>query len=133
MRRCVCCIHHPIHRQRKFLQQSHQRTSSKRSFKDPNTAHDADLLEAVFVEDESNEQPRNPRSVGFKSIVPQKVFRYVAPDYAAVGKEPAESESWVEGWVEVVCPEDESLENADAWRPGRGRGIRHNGFRRFRM
>lgn len=113
-------------------QQSHQRAPTKRSFKDPNTTHDADLLESVFVEDEPNEQPRNPRSVGFKSIVPQKVFRYVAPDYTAAGKESAEPVSWIDGWVEVVCPEDEGLENADAWRPGRGR-IRHNGFRRFRM
>jgi len=112
--------------------QSRQRAPSKRSFKDQNAAHDADLLGSVFVEDESNEHPRNPRSVGFKSIVPQKVFRYVAPDYTPVGKESSEPVSWVEGWVEVVCPEDENLENADAWRPGRGR-IRHNGFRRFRM
>jgi len=113
-------------------QQSHQRASSRRSFKDHNTTHDADLLTSIFVEDESNEQPRNPRSVGFKSIAPQKVFRYVAPDYTPVGKEPTESVSWIKGWVEVVCTEDESLENVDAWRPGRGR-IRHGGFRRFRM
>jgi len=113
--------------------QSHQRASSKRSFKDQNiTAHDADLLASVFVEDEFNEQPRNPRSVGFKSIVPQKVFRYVAPEYTPVGKETSEPVSWIKGWVEVVCLEDESLENADAWRPGRGR-IRPGGFRRFRM
>lgn len=96
-------------------------------------ARDEELLTSVFVEDEANEQPRNPRSVGFKSIVPQKVFRYVAPDYTPVGKEASDSSSWVEGWVEVVCPEDESLENADVWRPGRGRNIRHNGFRRFRV
>lgn len=121
----VCC-------RRMFRQLSRRRASSKRSFKDPNTTHDADLLASVFVEDEINEQPRTPRSVGFKSIVPRSVFRYVAPDYTALGKEPTEPVSWVDGWVEVVCPEDESLENADAWRPGRGR-IRHSGFRRFRM
>jgi len=113
--------------------QSHHRNISKRAFKDQNTTHDADLLTAVFVEDESNPQPRNPRSVGFKSIVPQKVFRYVAPEYTPAGKESNEPVSWIDGWVEVVCPEDETLENADAWRPGRGRGIRHGGFRRFRM
>jgi len=113
-------------------QQSRQKASYKRSFKDRDTTHDADLLSSVFVEDESNEQPRNPRSVGFKSIVPQKVFRYVAPDYTSVGKESTEPVSWVEGWVEVVCPEDESLENPDAWRPGRGR-IRPRGLRRFRV
>jgi len=122
-----------MHRRRVLPQQSHQRAPSKRAFKDHNTTHDADLLTAVFVEDESNERPRNPRSVGFKSIVPQKVFRYVAPDYTPTGKESSEPVSWIEGWVEVVCPEDEGLENADAWRPGRGRGIRHGGFRRFRM
>lgn len=110
-------------------QQLHQRASSKRSLKDQNTTtHDADL-KPVFVEDEVDGKPRKPNSVGFKTIVPQEVFRYIAPEYTPVGKETSEPVSWGEGWVE----EDESPENADAWRPGRGRGIRHGGFRRFRM
>ena len=121
-----------VHRWSVLRQQSHQRASSKRAFKDRDTTHDADLLASVFVEDEVNEQPRSPKSVGFKSIVPQKVFRYVAPDYTPVGKESSEPVSWIDGWVEVVCPEDEGLENTDAWRPGRGR-IRPRGFRRFRV
>lgn len=112
--------------------QTRHKSSHRRALKEKN-ARDEELLTTVFVEDEVNGQQRNPRSVGFKSIAPQKVFRYVAPDYTPVGKEPSEPVSWVDGWVEVVCPEDESMENADAWRPGRGRNIRHSGFRRFRV
>jgi hypothetical protein len=116
-----------------FLQQSRPKGSRKRALKGA-TPSSEDNLPPVFVEDEANEQPRGPRSVGFKSIVPQKVFRYVAPDYTPVGKEVAEDMSWVDGWVEVFCQEDESMENSDAWRPGRGLGTRigRNGFRRFR-
>jgi len=111
--------------------QSRHKGSHKRALKEKN-AFDEDKLPSVFVEDEVKGQTRNPRSVGFKSIVPQKVFRYVAPEYIQAGKEPSEPESWVDGWVEVVCPEDEDL-NPDAWRPGRGRNLRHHGFRRFRV
>ena len=119
-----------------FLQQSQARGNRKRTSKGV-TPSGEDNLPPVFVEDEANEQPRGPRSVGFKSIIPQKVFRYVAPDYTPVGKEKesAEHMSWVDGWVEVFCPEDESMENPDAWRPGRGLGDRigRNGFRRYRQ
>lgn len=111
--------------------QSRHKAAHKRALKEK-SAFDEDKVPTVFVEDETNEQPRSPRSVGFKSILPQKVFRYVAPEYTPVGKETAEPVSWVEGWVEVVCPEEEAPENPDAWRPGRGRNLRQ-GFRRFRV
>lgn len=119
-----------------FQQQTRHKAAHKRALKEKFT-FDEDQVPTVFVEDEVNEQPRIPRSVGFKSIVPQKVFRYVAPDYTPIGKEPtkepSDSASWLDGWVEVVCPGDETMENTDAWRPGRGRNLRHSGFRRFRV
>lgn len=96
-----------------------------------------DTLPELFVEDEVNKGPRAHRSVGFKSATPQKVFRYVAPDYISAGKESDDPTSWVDGWVEVFCPDDESIGDSDAWRPGRGLGtngtkIGRHGFRRFR-
>lgn len=112
--------------------QTRHKGAHKRALKEKST-FDEDKVPSVFVEDEVNGQQRNPRSVGFKSIVPQKVFRYVAPDYIPVGKETNEPASWSDGWVEVVSPEDEAPENPDAWRPGRGRNPRPHGFRRFRM
>lgn len=107
------------------LQQSSLKGSRKQGSKGSIlTPPDEDNLPPVFVQDEANQEPRGPKSVGFQSIVPQKVFRYVAPDYTPAGKEPPESESWVDGWVQVFCPEDESIENPDAWRPGRHPGER---------
>lgn len=56
----------PLHNEHLFRQQTRKTAFYKQALKDKN-AHDEDLT-FVSVEDEVNGQPRNQRSVSFKSV-----------------------------------------------------------------